>query len=237
MLVILKKLATLLGGALLFTTAAFAQTQTDKGGGNVQPPHAKPQGYSLEKMAELLAQFGTSGNNPQYYPKTPFQVLYGDPSVTTVTGKVCPDPPGGTGILVSGGKTFVVKPGTEFFVPIAGFDDSPPVVGTFPSQSKDAADYVFGTNDYWARGYTIIVDGDTTAVGPEFLAGPVVTPPLSDGGGTHIIQLGVFLTPMTAGTHLVTIQGEIASNSVLLATGLSCIDEKFTYTVQVVPSH
>ena len=237
MLVKLRRLAALLLGALLFTAAASADSQNDQGGGSVLPPNVKPLGYSLEDMAKLLAQFGTSGNNPQYYPNTPFQVLYGDSSITTVTSKVCPNPPGGNGILVTGGKTFVAKQNTQFFVPLAGFDDSPPVVGSFPSQSRYAADYVFGMRDYWARGYKITVDGDNTSVGPEFLAGPVSTPPLLDGGGSHFIQLGVFLTPMTTGTHLVTIQGEVASNSVLLATGLSCIAEKFVYTVIVLPGH
>src|SRR5687767_6813452 len=42
----------------------------------VLPPTAKPLGWSLERMTGALAVFTASGNNPVYYPDTPFQVLY-----------------------------------------------------------------------------------------------------------------------------------------------------------------
>jgi len=210
-----------------------------QGGGNIVPASAKPANYSLEDMAKLLALFDTSFNDPAYYPKTPFQILYGNPKITTVTPKTCPQPPGGTGILVTGGNTFVVKPGTQFFVPLASYDDSPPVVGVFPSQKSQVADYIFGPTGYGGRDYNILVDGNKTGVGAEFLAGPVeqAKPPLLDGGGTHLIQLGVFLTPMSAGTHVVTITGEVASYAINQAYGIGCVAEDYTYTVKVVPGH
>ena len=49
-------------------------------GGNVLPPRATPHGYSLDDMASALALFDTSGNDLQFYPKTPFQILFQDPS-------------------------------------------------------------------------------------------------------------------------------------------------------------
>src|SRR5215470_15163090 len=83
-------IGTVLGVVLLLNVATLAQSQNGQGGGNVQPPNAKPQGHSLEGMAKLLALFDTSNNNPIYYPKTPFQILFGNPNITTVTPKACP---------------------------------------------------------------------------------------------------------------------------------------------------
>jgi hypothetical protein len=37
-------------------------------GGVVVPPGVRPQGYSLEDMARLLARFSVSGNDLLYYP-------------------------------------------------------------------------------------------------------------------------------------------------------------------------
>lgn len=239
-------LATLLAGTMLLTVAAPAQSQNQnnneqsqngQGGGNVLPPGAKPQGYSLEDMAKLMALFDTSGNNSSYYPKTPFQILFGNPNITTATPKTCPHPLGGTGLLVTGGNAFVVRPETSFFVPLGEFDDSPPVVGLYPSHKSQVPDYIFGPLGYGARDYNIIVDGHKTPVGPEFLAGPVDTPPLLNGGGTHSIQLGVFLTPMSVGTHMVTITGEVASDAFYRATNLGCVAQDYTYVVRVVPGH
>src|SRR5260370_41147746 len=51
---------------------------------------------------------------------------------------------------------------------------------------------------------------------------------------THLIQLGVFLTPMDVGTHVVTIKGEIASTSILSVFGIGCITDDFSYSVKEV---
>src|SRR5262249_40888092 len=108
---------------------AFAE-----GGGNVLPAGDEPDGYSLEDMAKLLAAVAASYNGPQYYPKTPFQILalpfvnphnpIGNPHNPIATPLACPDPPGGAGFLGTGGNTFVVRSETPFFVPLFSFDDS-----------------------------------------------------------------------------------------------------------------
>jgi hypothetical protein len=225
-------------GSSSVRTDAADQSQNGQGGGNVLPPDANFHGYSLNDMAKLMALFDTSGNDLRYYPKTPFQILYGDPGKTVVTSKTCPQPPGGDGILVTGGNTFVVKSGTPFFVPLQEYDDSPVVVGIYPTHSSQVADYVFGPAGYGGRNYQVIVDGNKTKVGPEFLAGPIESStPLLNGGGTHSIQLGTFLTPMTVGTHTVTITGEVASTAIQLAYGIGCVAQDYTYLVKVLPGN
>ena len=155
--------------------------------GNVQPATAKPSGYTLADMAEALAYFSTSGNDLTHYPDTPFQILYVDRSTGT--------------------NTFTVKTGTRFFVPLAYVDDSPPILGDFPADSSTVEDYFFGADEMGGHDFAIEVDGQAMPIGPEYVAGPVLTPGLLDGGGSHFIQLGAFLTPLSKGTHTVTIRG------------------------------
>ena len=212
------------------------QSQRAQGGGDVVPPNVTPYGYSLDEMATLLAQFSVGGNTIAV-PATPFQILYADFKKSITKTYKCPQPPGGSGNLTLAINAFKVKPGTPFFVPVQGFDDSPPIVGDFPTHKSQVADYIFGPKGYGGRDFRIIVDGDKTPLGPEFLAGPVVTDSLPDGGGTHYIQLGVFLTPMSIGIHTVTIQGEIASNATAIAYAphFNCAAEDITYIVAVLP--
>src|SRR6266436_215560 len=68
---------------------------------------------------------------------------------------------------------FVVKSGTPLYVPLIGVDDSPPVLGTFPTTARAALDYFFKPDQLGGQNWVITVDGRSTAVGPEFLAGPV----------------------------------------------------------------
>jgi hypothetical protein len=110
----------------IVSSVAVAQN----GGGNVMPPSATPGGISLTDMARPTALFTTSGNNPMYYPSTPFQILYFDPS----TRKDLPTFEDGImGILTTGSNTFTVPAGRMFYVPIGSADDSPPVVEPFPT--------------------------------------------------------------------------------------------------------
>src|SRR5262245_59380576 len=109
-----------LGLAPLALLAGVVSLATADGGGNVLSATATPAGYSLEDMAAAMAYFSTSGNNPDYYPDTPFQILY-----------------------VSETNTFTVRPGTRFFVPVAYADDSFPVIGDFPATEDGIPDYVF----------------------------------------------------------------------------------------------
>jgi hypothetical protein len=195
--------------ALVLLWGGAGQAAAD--GGNVLPPTASPSGYTLADMAEELAFFDTSGNNLAYYPDTPFQILYVDPAVE---------------------NTFTVKTGTLFFVPLFSLDDSPPIIGAFPANAADAEGYVFGDTQIGADEVEIEVDGLVTSIGPEYVAGPVVTPALPDGGGTHLIQVGAFLTPLSKGTHTVTIRGTFDGDAVVASLG-SAISFEFTYTVIV----
>jgi hypothetical protein len=154
-------------------------------GGQVLPATAKPAGYTLEDMAEELAYFSTSGNDLTYYPDTPFQVLYLSPT-----------------------NTFTVTTGTRFFVPVAYVDDSPPILGDFPDDADDIEEYVFSPAQLGAHDLQIVVDGKATTLGPDYAAG-AYAPGLLDGGGSHFIQIGAFLTPLSRGTHTVTIRGTL----------------------------
>ena len=189
------------------------------------PPGAHPLGYSLADMTAEVAAFTTSGNDLALYPDTPFQVLY--------AGTFNLEFPDG-GIEVTGTNTFVVAPGTRFYVPIQSATDGPPVAGDFPTDQAGAIPYFFGPSQLGAQDYEVVVDGSVTPVGPRYLAGPVTTPPLADQG-THIITLGVFLNPMTPGTHTVTIRGRLAGAAIEDTIGFDFLAEDFTYTVTVTP--
>ena len=93
---------------------------------------------------------------------------------------------------------------------------------------------MFSTRQLGAKNLEIIVDGETTSIGRDYVAGPVVTAPLLDGGGTHFISVGAFLTPLGVGTHTVTIKGTFAGDAFVAATGLSFETAVFTYQVEVV---
>ncbi len=153
------------------------------GGGNVLPPTAKPSGYSLAAMADALAYFSTSFNDPAYYPKTPFQILY-----------------------LNGTNSFTVKTGTQFFVPLLFITDSPPLLGDFPADASETAAYYFSEEELGLNYAEIEVDGKVTSLSPDYAAGPTNSPGLLDGGGSHYTQLGAFLTPLSKGTHTVTIR-------------------------------
>ena len=45
-----------------------------------------------------------------------------------------------------------------------------------------------------------------TELGPDYVAG-AITKPLPDGGGTGYIAIAAFLTPLSKGTHTVSISG------------------------------
>jgi hypothetical protein len=195
-------------------------------GGTVLPATARPHGWSLDRMTGALAMFNTSGNNPSYYPNTPFQVLYVDPSTAQSV-------PVDGGLSTSGSNTFRVPPGTPYFVPLFFVDDSPPVLGTWPATHAEAIGYFFDASQYGAQGFEITVDGQTTPIGSAYLAGPVQTAPLLDGGGTHILTLGAFLHPLTPGRHTVSIAGGVFGDQLLSTYGIAFLTEADTYTVTV----
>jgi hypothetical protein len=49
------------------------------------------------------------------------------------------------------------------------------------------------------------------------------------------IRIGVFLTPLSAGTHTLSFSGELAGDLIKSALGLNGFAAAFTYTVNVVP--
>jgi hypothetical protein len=217
---------------LTFVPSLALADKEEPRGGQVLPPGARPQGYSLEDMARLVGPFTINGNNPNSVPKTPFSILFtasGGPPAMSIPCQ------GGTGVLDTGCNTFLVKAGTEFFLALLVVDDSPPVLGEFPTDQRQAIPYFFGPKQYGGEDFYVAVDGRTTPLGPEFLAGPVQTPPLNDGGGTHLIELGAFLTPLSLGLHTIIIHGEIDGAGVLSTYGISCLEEIFSYFVEVVP--
>ena len=197
------------------------------GGGNVLPVPARPQGYSLSAMTGATAQFSTSSNNPAFYPQTPFQVLYADPSTFGFN-------PDGCGLVLTGTNTLTVAPGKTFFVPVFNVDDSPPVLGTFPTTSAGAQSYFFDPSQLGGRDFAISIDGTVTPLGHGYLSGPVNTPPLPDGGGTHIITLGAFVAPMTRGAHTVTLTGGLFGALIPANFGGACsLSIDYHYTVNV----
>jgi hypothetical protein len=201
-----------------------SQNASQLHGGQVIPPSAKPLGFSLSDMALQNAQFATSGNDPRFFPTTPLQILYYDPSTLSsanVQG----------GLLETGSNILRVPAGSFFYVPILNADDSPPVLGTFPTSPSAAVSYFFDSTQLGASQF-ITVDGQTTSVGISYLVGPITTQPLQDGGGTHILTVGVFLTPLSPGTHTVSISGRF-DGALIPSLGINFIEERFTYTVIV----
>jgi hypothetical protein len=193
------------------------------------PANATPHGSSLADLSQATALFTTSGNNTAYLPRTPFQILYTDPAMTTSTFE-------DGGLVVQGSNSFVAKPGTAYYLPVQNVDDSPPVLGTFPTTHAQAIPYLFDPAQYGAHDYTAVVDGTSTSLGASYVAGPVTTPPLLDGGGTHYISLGAFVRPLAPGTHTVTISGELSGAGLEPTYGIAFLQESFTYTVTVRPA-
>jgi hypothetical protein len=211
------------------------------------PASAQPLGYSLTDMTRLLAVFTTSGNTTDV-PDTPFQILYADPEVTDVrmvrtdlvTTCDSPAPPCGlffTQPADEFANSFTVPAGTRFFVPVDNANDLPPVVGTFPTNNREARAYLFDPEGVGGKDFAVIIDGVSTPLGPAYVAGPVAAPP-SPFGDFQMVTIGAFLTPMTPGQHTVRITGGYYGpgiNEAYEPVGfpLGFIAEDFTYQVTV----
>ena len=170
--------AVLLVGLAVVLPAGAAGARSGSG---VLPPSATPYGYSRADMTGLLAAFTASGNNPSYYPATPFQVLYVAPDqfdVTAVTRHHDPCELGtpGCGLFATQkdryANTFHVSRRTTFFVPVDNADDSPVVVGDYPTTLRGAKAYVFSRDQLGGKGFVICIDSKSVAIGPEYVAGP-----------------------------------------------------------------
>ena len=175
----------------------------------VLPANQQVGGYSLTDMARKTALFNTSDHSASLYPSIPAQMLYAS---TT--------------------NTFVVGDHTRFYVPLVYADDSPPVVGTFPTSHQRALHYFFDRKQLGGQHYAITVDGHTTPIGRDYLAGPVTTPPLLDGGGRHYVVLAAFLAPLHEGRHTIRISGELSGKLVIDLNG-EPFKTDITYTIIV----
>jgi hypothetical protein len=154
------------------------------GSGNVLPPTAQPKGYSLAEAAAATAFFNTGQRPEDELPADfPFQILW-----------VGPD---------SNSNTFEVEPGTAFYVPIV-WDSACPDM-TDPQAVQDCYfDPAYNGAEY----LTIKVDDKLTLLDPEYAVG-VQTPGLRPGIDKYTV-VAAFLTPLSPGTHWVTIAGRFA---------------------------
>jgi hypothetical protein len=98
--------------------------------------------------------------------------------------------------------------------------------------STTAATYWFDSSQLGGS-QSIVVDGKTTSIGATYLKGPITTQPLGDGGGTHYITIGVFLTPLNKGSHTVTISSRFDGAAFQASTGINFLAGELTYSVIV----
>jgi hypothetical protein len=183
--------------------------------GDVLPPTAQPQGYSLAKIAEATAHFNTSGpagRSEATEPLVPFQILY-----TSAANPL---------------NTFDVPPGTMLYVPIVFADNSPPILGDFPDVNDPEAvsDYYFNPVQLGAEFIEIVVDGKVTELGSAYVVG-ADTPGLPSGGSLYTVA-AVFLTPLSPGTHTVTIQARFTGAALAPIGGVFQFAESYTVIVE-----
>jgi hypothetical protein len=140
-----KALAATLAAGLV-TLASIASARADSG--NVLPPSANTHGYSLVDMASAVANFSISGNDPAFYPNTPFQIIYNRP-----------------------GNSYTVEPGTTLYLKFFFVDDSAPVVGDWPANKAQVANYVFGPDQLGGHDLQVEVDGRMSSLDKSRLHG------------------------------------------------------------------
>jgi hypothetical protein len=218
-----------LGAATVAACLVVSVQPARANGGGVLPASARPHGYSLADMARATALFTTSGNDPAQEPRTPFQILH-LPAMFVPTFE-------DGGVVLRGTNTFDVHPGTFLYLPLVSVDDSPTVLGVFPTTPAGARHYFFDPALYGGHDYVATIDGVATPIGPAYLAGPVSTPPLLDGGGTHIITLAAFIHPLSPGTHTVKFTGEVSGTALEPTYGITFLRDDFSYTVNVRSDH
>jgi len=210
---LIRSVTYVFAGAMCATALAAAGAGNS---GQVLPPSAEPHGYSIADMASAVANFSISGNDPAYYPQTPFQILYRKSNVQDPTGA----------------NTFIVKPGTFIYAKFFFIDDSAPIIGDWPADPSGAADYIFGRDQIGANDLKIVVDGRVTSLDDaDYIGGPVATPNSPDGG-QHMIQIGAFVSPLSKGIHHVTLSGTFDGEAFVNFVGIP-ITLTSTYTIIV----
>jgi hypothetical protein len=196
---------------LVMTAAVLA------GGGNVLPPTAKAKGYSLAEAAAATAYFNTGPRTPETLPRDfPFEILYFGPR---------PD-----------GTTFTVRPGSMLYVPLTFSDSTDSALWPFPDVEDPEAvsDYYFDPLQLGAEFAQVIVDGQVTELGPGYAVG-AVTPGLPTGGNSYTVIAAV-LTPLSKGTHTVTIRSRFSGAFIAMYPDMfpgGVFGSEFTYTVIV----
>jgi hypothetical protein len=199
-----------LGSLMLLVASLGLASSTAHAGGNVLPPTGTPLGWTINDMAAAIANFSASGNDPAYYPNTPFQIIYRHP-----------------------GNAFTVSTGTYLYVKVFFTDDSPPILGDWPADEAAAGEYVFGRSELGAHDLEIEVDGKVFSLdNPGYVGGPVLTPTSPDGSA-HLIQIGAFLNPLAKGTHNVIVRGVLDGAAIVAALGGPwAMEIPYTVTVQ-----
>jgi hypothetical protein len=203
---IAKSFALTCCSALSLIAAAPARSITL--GGDILPSNTVLNGFSLTNAAAAIAPWQDTFD-PARLPSTPFQLLTAAQTNYTVTSD------------------------TYFYVPIASVNDSPPILGTFPTNASQAESYWFDTRKLGVTA-SITVDGQKSFLDASYLAGPVNVP-LPNGGSNSVI-FATFLAPFAPGTHTVSVQSTFAG---ALLDGLCAPDVcagGFTYTVTSVPT-
>ncbi len=173
--------------ALCFTAVNFKpeQARAVTIGGDVLPADTIVNGFSLTDAAIAIAPFQdqlTIGPDSSLLPDTPFQ------------------------LLTLAADTYNVTSDTYFYVPLSSANNSPPILGNFPSDSSQNAFYWFDPTQLGGQNLSITVDGRVTPIGSDYLAGPV-TKTLPFGGNSTVV-LAAFLSPLSPGEHTVQIQGK-----------------------------
>src|SRR4051812_22850524 len=202
-------------------------------GGDALPRQAKLQGVSRAEAATIVAPFTAAlnaglGIRLEYLELLPFQVLYVDPETVAFEFE-------DGGITGVGSNHFTVPTGTGFYVPIINADDTGVDAPFFPTNDAGTVPYFFGRSQFGAEGMTIIVDGQATEIGSSYLSRLLSFPEGLPSGATRYLTLGVFLTPLTPGTHTITIRGAFTGAALQERYGLEFFGEEITYMVEVVP--
>lgn len=208
-------LPILIVAGILIGSAAAAPTATNsiylplvRGPAHLLAADQAVGGHSLTDAALITAQFNASLDPGRYPTGLPYQILN-----------------------TSGDRIFTVGAGTYFYVPIAYISDSPPILGDFPDSADEAKRYFVDPAQIGAHDSFIDVDGTRYAIGPAYLAGPVTTAPLPDGGGTHYMVLAAFMRPLPPGPHTVSMGATFDGAAVLAAYGAPV---QFVITYEVI---
>ena len=179
------------------------------GPGKVLPPQAQPLGYSLDEMASAIANFSITGNDPAFYPDTPFQIIH-----------------------LSADNTFTVGKGTYLYVKFFFIDDAAPTLGDWPADESEVGDYIFGSSQLGGHDLQIEVDGKVTSINElGYVGGPVATPDSPDGS-SEVIQMGAFVSPLKKGQHTIIIRGIFDGDAVVNAIG-GAYEFEVPYTIIV----